>query len=128
MRGWPSGASPIGVSRSALGVAAPSGPGEPATDDFGVFSFSLRRPRRLKGLGCGRCGVEIGAVLLTASCVPFTLATMGLPAAVSMTASCACERGSLGDPSYKSTDRGITFLRFSILRAFSNMVGLKRPC
>ena len=120
--------SPIGVSRSGFGVLLPSGPGEPATDDRGVPSLSLRRPRRLKGFGCGRWGVETGAVLLTGSCAPFMVATTGLPAAASMMAICACEMGSFGEPSYRSTERGTTFLLFSSFRAFSKIEGLKKPC
>jgi hypothetical protein len=80
-------ASPIGVSRSGLGVPVPSGPGEPATEDRGVCSLSLRRPRRLKGFGWGRWGVETGALLLVArSCVPFMVERAGLPAAAPMMA------------------------------------------
>lgn len=90
-----------------------------------MFSFSVRRPRRLKGFGIGRWGVETGR---EGSAVPLTAATTGLPAAASRIAICACEMGSFGEPSYRSTERGTTLRRFRSLPELSKMDGLKRPC
>jgi hypothetical protein len=72
--------------------------------------------------------VDTAAVLLESD-APFRReATTGLPAEASMTAIWACEMGSLGDPSYRSTERGITRRRFSSFLVLSKMEGLKRPC
>lgn len=91
-----------------------------------MFSASVRRPRRLKGFGMGRWGVETAAVV---SVVPLVAAaTTGFPAEASRTAIWACEMGSLGEPSYRSTERGTTLWRFSSFLVLSKMEGLKRPC
>ena len=73
----------------------PSGAGEPAIDDLGVFSLSLRRPMKLSW--GARWGVAVTARPLVVSCVPFT--ERDLPPAVSMTAIWAMEMGSFGEPS-----------------------------
>jgi hypothetical protein len=66
-------------------------------------------------------------LLIAGSCVPFTVVRAGLPAAAPMMAIWAWETGSFGELSYRSTERGTTFLRFSSLRAFSKIDGLKKP-
>lgn len=112
----------MGVSPSGFGV--PSGPGDPAGVDRGVFSASFSRLSKFEG--GGRLGVEFTAGVLAESCVPFT--EVGVPAAKSMTACCAVGSGSFGDPSYRSTERGMTDLCLCSLCEWSNIEGLKKPC
>ena len=124
---------PEGLPAASLGWGVPmsSGGGEPATEERGVVSPSPLAPRwagRPRGRGLEGVAVARGVPRGLAGFTGAATTVEGMFClAYSTTASCACEMGSLGRPSYRSRLRGTSLRRPASLSEWSKIWGLKKP-